>query len=208
MLSAGPHRVETKDIMEDDLDGLMAGSKADLFYCDPPWGNLKYWQTLREKQSGVPKDEVPSDIAFLVRLFELACQHARGPVLIEYGVRNVNAVVELGTRAGLTYVDRADVVYGSAHRPCHLHYFYPPDVGRSVDVEIQLSRQEASGERGMAAIRAAMTPLAVKGGIVLDPCCGTGKNGIVAAELGMRFRGNELNPHRAEQAIRALRRKA
>ena len=42
--------------------------------------------------------------------------------------------------------------------------------------------------------------LCPKGGIVLDPCCGTGTTGVAAAQLGLPFIGGDNNPEMIEKA--------
>ena len=53
---------------------------------------------------------------------------------------------------------------------------------------------------GVAVVRAVRVVL-VPGGVVLDPCCGKGFTARAAVAAGMRFRGVELNPARAEVTV-------
>ena len=61
-------------------------------------------------------------------------------------------------------------------------------------------------EKPVALCRRLLEPLCPAGGVVLDPCAGSGSTGVAALQLGFRFIGIELDQgycHTARQRLRA-----
>ena len=194
----GRHRVRVGSLV-DGIDELMCGDKATVFYCDPPWGNamLKFFQTLRKKQTGVDKQPVDND-RFLAALGTSAKQYARGPVFVEYGLKWADQVIRAMVACGLLHIDTLDVWYGSgkSRRPMHLHVF---TAGAAFELSAGHRSAIQSTQAGPMVIES-LRPYVVEGGIVVDPCCGFGYTAKAAVHHGMRFYGNELNDARLERA--------
>lgn len=202
ILSIGKHRVRHGDVM-DGIDQLMNGEKADIFYSDPPWGqgNMKYWHTMNRKMNGV-ESELKGDLSdFLEQIFSIANKYAKGPIFIEYGCQWEENIRVMGNKYGFSHLGIADLRYksGSKLLPLHLHVFSKGP--------LQLPQgylKSLSGTFGFETLKRAVTPFAVKDGIVLDPCCGMGYSARAAIENGMSFRGNELNRKRLQKTIEKL----
>lgn len=64
------------------------------------------------------------------------------------------------------------------------------------------------GGKPVAAMRAIVRDYAPLGGLVVDPCCGSGTTGIACVEEGMRFVGCDLTESEAEKACRRIERAA
>jgi len=199
MVFIGPHRLKHGDLM-DGIDDLM-DRPANVFYCDPPWGQgaLKYYQTINSQQNMVPSKN--TDLySFMKAMFEIAVKHTNGPVFVEYGIRWEHEVIRMGRESGLYHISTISVKYGSKHLPLHLHIFSK--------TQIILSHEHTSsviGTHGLDTVRAAIAPYCTKSGIILDPACGFGNTAQVAIEFGMVFRGNEINMKRLERTAAILR---
>ncbi len=161
------HRVRHGDLM-DNLDGLMKGELAEIFYSDPPWGagNLRYWQTMNTKMNAVPQKEIDFQ-AFLNRVFDIAVQHSKNMVFIEYGIRWERIVVDMGEAKGLKHLGTATTLYKSGSRklPLHLHIFT-----KNPTVLIPpLYIDNLTNTEDMQTLRNAVRPFAKAGEILLDP---------------------------------------
>jgi hypothetical protein len=190
----GRHAVQHGDIM-DGIDNLMKGERASLFWCDPPWGNLRFWQTLNNKQTGAPANPATDAHLFLATLFGIAVQHTDGAVIIPYGVKWRQQVIEAAQKAGLVHLGTGQAVYTSERRPLDIHLF-------STVQGLQVPERywaDNAGIGGYDSVFRNVQPFAVEGGILLDPCCGMGFAAQAALDTGMRFRGNELNAARLEK---------
>ena len=75
----GQHIIRHGDITEATpfFDG-----KVDFVYSDLPWGNLKYWQTLNFKQTGITRRETNLSV-FLDKFFGFIKQVSK-PSLVAY----------------------------------------------------------------------------------------------------------------------------
>jgi hypothetical protein len=199
----GPHRVRHGDLMDPGgVEDLMGADRASLFYSDPPWGqgNLTYWQTMNTKMNGVdPKSIDYGD--FLDRVLTLAKTFCDGYVVIEYGIRWRDDLMERAARAGLSHcgVVQAQYKSGSKLLPLDIHLL-------SVHAAVAPAGY-FDGVRdtyGKDCVQRALLPLAVPGGIIMDPACGLGYTAKVGIEAGMTFRGNEINETRLAKTIAAI----
>lgn len=198
----GPHRIQTGSIVN-GLTELMGGTKADVFYCDPPWGagTLKAFETLNHKYGEKAGSVQLND--FLVQLFALAATHSRGYVFIEYGLKWKETVIAAALAQGFKHLGTAVCSYksGSKVLPHHLHTFsLAPLPLPQIDF----------GGLGIYTNPADLTEVVLKavagpGQIVLDPCCGLGSTAIAAKRLGMVFYGNELTAKRLEATAKRLK---
>jgi hypothetical protein len=198
----GPHRIQTGSIMN-GLSELMGGQKADVFYCDPPWGagTLKAFETLNHKYGEKAGSVQLND--FLVTLFALAVTHTRGPIFIEYGLKWKESVIAAAVAQGLQSVATAVCSYKSGSRvlPHHLHVFAMPECEYP---KLDLTAFQALSNPADLT-EAVLKQVARPGQIVLDPCCGLGSTAIAAKRLGMVFYGNELTAKRLEATAKRLK---
>jgi hypothetical protein len=203
----GPHAVKHGSVMA-GIDDLMAGTKAYLAYSDPPWGqgNLNYWQTINNKHTGAPRQEIDLD-AFLDTIFDTLQRHVEGVVLVEYGQRWRDPLLARAARYGLAHSGEVELLYksGSKLLPCDLHVFGTG--GQAVPLP-EGFLETVRHTFGYDTLRKAFTPFAKPGAVVLDPCCGMGYTAQAALDTGMVFRGNELNAKRLEKTIARLRKGA
>jgi predicted methyltransferase len=198
----GEHKVKHGDIM-DGIADLMRNDKADIFYSDPPWGegNLKYWQTMNVKMnSDAVKKQVDLNL-FLNKIFETAATYAKGVIFIEYGERWADVVKQKSNIYGLKHICIIKTQYGSGKNmlPLDLHILSKQTITIPSDYVSYVW-----GSHGYETLKRATAPFIVKGGIVLDPCCGMGYSAQVAVDNEMRFRGNELNQTRLNKTIKRL----
>jgi hypothetical protein len=198
----GEHKVRHGDVMNGIAD-LMGNDKADIFYSDPPWGegNLKYWQTMNVKMNPeAVKKQVNLDL-FLNKIFETAATYSKGIIFIEYGVRWADMIKHKSSIYGLKHICVIKTLYGSGKNmlPLDLHILSKQLITVPIDYV-----NYVSNTHGYETLKRATAPFIVKGGIVLDPCCGMGYSAQVAVDNGMRFRGNELNKERLQKTIKRL----
>ena len=193
------HKVKHGDIM-DGIDDLMDGQQADIVYTDPPWGqgNLRYWQTINNRMTGAEKKDVDYN-AFINQIFKVSKKYAQNLLLVEYGIRWKDDIINLGEKHGFIHNAIINEQYksGSKLLPLHLHVFSK----HSMDVS-QEYIDSVTDSYGYDCVKKVITPFAKEGNILLDPCCGMGYSAQVSIDTGMTFYGNELNSKRLEKTIR------
>lgn len=196
----GAHSVRCGDIM-DDLGGLAPGP-VDFIYTDLPWGNLKYWATMKEKESGERPREVSLD-AFLTRVFDVIRSYSKpsAVVFIEYGLKWRSLIEAQAYRVGLTVLTRATPSYGHPPRPHDLF------VMSWLPVTLPDGYTETlNASSGYSLLTAAFAPFGdLSGKKVFDPCCGLGYTAQLAVDKGMIFYGNELNQKRLDKTMKRLK---
>lgn len=191
----GAHRVVVGDVMHGAVVHAMRDDLADVVYSDPPWGegNLRYWRT----HAGDPAR--PRWDLFVAAWTASVARVARpgAPVFVEMGLQWADGFADALARVGIVVTRRWTVLYRSGARllPNALLYAGPP-----LRADFDPSALDAA-----ALPRACVAEVAVADGIVLDPCCGKGFTARAAVAAGMRFRGVELNPKRAEVTLAWLR---
>lgn len=200
----GVHRLRVGDA-SGSVAELLAGEKARIFYCDPPWGPrmMQYFRTLADRDSG---ESAPTrdyrDL--LTDLAQQAAVHTVGPVFIEYGPRWRDEVTELCTAAGLIQLAVIEATYGLL--PFHLHVFRPPQA-LTVDLSMIHAphyQKSVQAVKGLKLVLAAIQPFVAHDTPIVDPCSGVGMTAKAALRVGMRFYGNELNATRLARARAAL----
>ena len=201
MQEIGGHRLSQLDI-NGGIDALMQEDQADIVYVDPPWGagHEKFFHTVLRK--AVPDSNVLlySHDVFLDSLFRSAVEHTKNLVFMEYGIRWEAEIQERGIAEGLTSYGVIPVLYKAGKLlPYHLHIFSKEPVSIPIGYI-----ESITGLIGSAVALAAVTPFAVPGGILLDPCCGHGAFAKIAVKVGMRFFGNEFNPMRLAKTEKFL----
>ena len=204
IISIKNHRVQNQNVML-GLDNLMEGKKANIFYSDPPWGqgNISYWQTINKRHNNIEPENINYN-DFLNQIFYLAAKHTSGIVLIEYGIKWKNDLINIGQNHNLEHLGVAEVCYksGSKMLPHHKHFFKTKDYVWNGDINTIIN--EITGGTGLKNIIKSAIPFFVKEGIILDPCCGLGMTAEMAKVLGMNFYGNELNKKRLQTTIQKL----
>lgn len=195
----GTHRVRCGDIF-DNLDELYGNTKIDVFYSDPPWGNLDFWQTLNNKMTGAEKKKTDL-VKFLDRFFDVAVMYTKpdSPIFVEYGIKWNPQLVEIAQAHGLVHEAQVEMMYGSPARPMVLNVFSKTgSLNLSMDY-----KQSVYHTKGYKSLLAALAPFSDKKTIT-DPCCGLGYSARYAVEHGMSFYGNELNQGRLDRTIERL----
>lgn len=197
MKCIGPHRLTNLNIIDPGVDELFSdGRKADILYCDPPWGDaaVKMFATLARK-AGETVDVIPYD-ALVTRLFELIEQHVSGHAIIETGLRWQKNMMRRMSTAGLQNIEARHVVYGNRNMVSTIIF------GTFTGAASPLSAVE--GMKGGKVAELVVAQLAAPGGIVFDPCCGMGFSATAALAHGMEFRGNELSAARLAKTLKRL----
>jgi hypothetical protein len=198
----GVHRVQCGNLM-DGIDKLMDGQIADLVYSDPPWGegNLKYWETIRQRHTG---DKVRRENPlgpFLDKFFEVSAKYSKNVVIVLYGIQWESQVLEVASKHGLTRRHLCTPKYraGSALLPVHLHVF------SKTPIVIPEGYSEAVESRvGYASIEQRILPFLKSGQLLVDPCTGEGSTSQFAIDHDAVLYGNELNEKRLSKTIAKL----
>ena len=119
----GQHKVQCQDIMY-GIDDLMGNDKADFIYSDPPWGqgNLKYWQTMNFKMTGMERNEIDYN-NFIYVLFSVLQKYSKDRVVIEYGQRWNDDIKKLSKQFGFIHHGSFENLYnaGSKMLPLDIH---------------------------------------------------------------------------------------
>lgn len=199
------HRILCGDLMRGDVARLMGGERAQVIYCDPPWGDaiLKFFYRHAAMDAGAL---TWSD--FIARWVHEARAHLAegGTLFVEMGNAWKLELCERLFAAGFEVVWDVPLTYrtGSEVLPSTMLYAGPAKLPEAIRA------RNLKGLHGVALPRACLASVADRypGGIVLDPCCGKGFTARAARELGFAFRGLELNPSRLEVTEAHLRKPA
>lgn len=190
------------DLMYSDINLILRGEKVNFMYSDPPWGdgNLKYWQTINKKMTGAPTNPVNLK-SFLDIIFSIARDHVTEITWMEYGIRWRGMIDDYSERYSLLKLARIESFYMSGNRLLPLDLYVFSKKPRVIDQDYVDS---VAGRHGISTVRSAITPYAVPGKKILDPCCGMGYTAQVAVDNQMIFYGNELNAERLKKTIKRL----
>lgn len=206
IIQIGPHRVRHGNIYEQaGIEALVGNDKADIFYSDPPWGsgNLKFWDTMNKKMND---DAQAYDFGFDVDRFldtVISCsvKYTKGFVVIEYGKRWSQRLMELAQKKGLYFCGCVEALYkgGGKNLPLDIVVFHTEEAK-----QVDLSR--AHHTIGYNAVKTMFNILSpCDGSIGMDLCCGMGFTAQACIDNNMRFIGNELNEKRLQKTIERLR---
>ena len=198
------HRVQHGNIM-DGIEELMMNQKADFIYSDPPWGqgNLRYWQTMNKKMNNVERNDVLYT-DFIKHFFSLIYEYSKDKVVIEYGCKWNQDIVDISQRLGFKHNGSTICYYksGSTLRPCDLHFLSKTSTITLTD----FFKEECKKLQDLNLVEYIFEYLDVdKNGICLDPMCGMGFTAQAAVNRGMKFFGNELNFKRLEKTKARLK---
>lgn len=214
MRSIGRHRVAVGDVTRGDVDRLMGREEADAIYVDPPWGPgaLQMFATM-DRPGSTPAKAWPDFLKGFC--LALAVHRSRGtntPVFVEMGPRwadEVAAAMEAHLmpvrarwackyKSGLKFIPQA-LLYSGPELPAGF------DPTEAHGPKLPLICLKAAREVALQGLSQREIDTVIGDGItVLDPCCGLGFTARAAADLGMDFRGLELNPRRLDKTIEAL----
>jgi len=199
MLAIGNHRVTCGNIADAQVDIMLAGEKVDVLYCDPPFGNMTYWQTLAKRQTGAAPTQITHEQLY-DRMVGLIRRYVFGWVFIETGIKFQGYATHRLEEAGLKNIRSHVLKYQSGSSLLENIFLCGSTLANSPPFTF-----DPTPFRGAALPRNVVQQVAVKGGILLDPCCGMGYSARAAVANGMRFRGNEFNQHRLNSTIEFLR---
>lgn len=203
IIEVGGHKVRHGNIYEQDgIAKLVGYDKADLFYSDPPWGsgNLRYWDTINKKMNADAKEfEFGFDVdKFLDVVLSASIKYTNGFVVIEYGQRWTQKLIEMATAKGLHYCAQVETLYGGGKRPLDIVAFH-------TEASQQIDLRKAHHTMGYNCVKTIFSILRPpSNGIVMDLCCGMGYTAQACLDFGMRFIGNELNEKRLQKTIERI----
>jgi hypothetical protein len=199
----GGHVIECDSIERIDWTMALNGSKASIFYSDPPWndGNIRYWNTIAKRDTGKDFRVLTYD-ELLEVLLKMIRENVQGYVFIEIGVNQKEFVIKK-LEGKLFNVRAHDVSYRSGTKLL-------PNVlisaGTSGEFDAMLQPERISKLRGAALsnyVIGRCKDLRATG-IVMDPCCGLGLTAQAAINHGFKFYGNEVNQKRLEKTMGRL----
>jgi DNA modification methylase len=196
----GKHRVKHGNIM-DGIDDLMQGEVADFVFSDPPWGqgNLRYWQTMNKKMTGAERIEIDYS-QFMERYFQIVAKHVKDVIVIAYGQRWHQDVIDYAAKAGFKWGGSAKSFYSAELLPLDVHLF-----SKSGTQHVNQAFIDACALKEAVVVRELFKVCCPKDAkIILDPMCGLGITSRSAVAIGAAFRGNELNAARLAKTINFL----
>jgi hypothetical protein len=179
---------------------MLRGEKVDVLYTDPPWGDrfMAYFQTLKKRMDGVDAPQITHDQLY-DRIGELIHRYVRGYVFIETGLEWKTYVTRQLASAGVRKIHAYRTRYQSGAKVLDNVLLAGTTTKKGVRLQFETYGEPKLEARCIAAV-------AVKGGIVLDPCCGMGFTAEAAIINRMRFRGNEYTQKRLDKTIAILER--
>jgi len=198
------HKIQCGDIM-DGVDELMGKELADFIYSDPPWGqgNLRYWQTMNLKMTNVPKKEIVYP-EFLEQLFAIISKYAKDRVVIEYGKRWHEDIVNISRQHGFVHNGSLEGFYkaGAKMLPNDFHVLSKIE---PVEITEEL-REKARYLKEILLVDLMFDEFCPDDAqVILDPMCGMGNTAQICVNKGYQFRGNELNQKRLDKTIARLK---
>lgn len=200
----GLHKVQCKDVMQ-GIDDLMGNDKVDFLYSDPPWGqgNLKYWQTINNRHTGMEKNEIEYN-GFLIKYFAIVEKYLKDVAVIEYGEKWRHDIIKTVRDYGFHHHGACTSLYASGSK------LYPVDIHLiSKSGNYELTPEFIKGcydLRGLKLVKHAFKSyLPQDAKMVLDPMCGMGYTAQATIDNDLIFRGNELNALRLDKTIHRLR---
>ena len=184
-----------------DLKYLLKGEKARIFYSDPPWsdGNLKYWNTMRNKMSGTNETNVVTLDDMTKAIRNIISNHVDGYVVLETGKAALNFQRKL-LESVVHNIKVFDVFYKSGSK-------WLPNVvlvgvtNPSYKFDVNLTGIQCDGFVLPDKIFGAV---AKENDLVIDPFMGLCNTGKACMKHKLRFAGNEFNKVRYDKAINNL----
>lgn len=197
----GKHKVRYGDMANlQEVDQFIGEDKADIFYSDPPWGNMKYWNSLSDKQNKgeVVHGKVLNTTEFISITLRHAIKHTEGWVVIEYGKRWSKDIVDIGISEGLFFCGIAETLYSGRNLPMNVIFFHTKK-------RKTLNLSAIRHTKGLDTVNKIFKLIKDKGAKVgMDLCCGMGYTAQACINNNMKFIGNELNKARLDKTIKRL----
>lgn len=194
------HRVGNFDIHDaSNIEMLLGSTKADIFYCDPPWGvgAIKMFDTInvRDNEGATSTGHFDEDL-FLEVLLQYALKHTNGWVVIEYGTKWSKKVRGIAQKVGLIYCNETTAQYNSGINDI---FVFRTDMFKVVDLT------ELDPYQDLKLVNEIFKRLCVQPNqIGMDLCCGMGFTAQACIDHDMVFVGNELNKKRLSKTIGKL----
>ena len=202
MIEIHQHKVTNCNIIN-GISNLMENNLADLFYCDPPWGdgNIKYWETMNFKMNNEIIDHVNID-TFLQSLFGIIIKYTKNISFLEYGLKYKDLIISYIEKNNLILNGIVSPYYKSNNKLFKYNLYL---ISKSKIPIINSYLENLSKLQGYNLVIAAINPYVVEGGILLDPCYGLGNTARAAKFFKMKFYGNEINKSRLAKTIKILK---
>lgn len=187
-----------KSIEKVDINYLLKGEKARIFYSDPPWsdGNLKYWNTMRNKMSGTKEEKVVTLEEMTLAIQNIIKNHVDGYVILETGKAALEFQKELLSKV-VHNIKVYDVFYKSGSK-------WLPNVvivgvtNPSYNFNVNLTGIQCDG---FILPDKVFSEIAKENDLVIDPFMGLCNTGKACMKHKLRFAGNEFNKVRYDKAI-------
>ena len=195
------HRITNKSIEKIDTNRLLGGETAMIFYSDPHWsdGNLKYWNTMRNKMCGTTDEKVVTLEDMTKAIKNLINNHVDGYVILETGIKALDFQQDL-LQSIVKNIKVYDVFYksGSKWKP---NKILVGVTDKKYKFDIDLSGIKCDGFKLPDVI---FEHIAKKDDLVIDPFMGLGNTGMACVKHDLKFAGNEFNEVRYNRAINNL----
>jgi hypothetical protein len=204
----GKHQVKHGSLTQ-GIDDLMKGHQVDVLYSDPPWGqgNISYWQTMNEKDTGKEREPKIELDTFLNVCFSTYQKYAKNLLFLEYGTKWVDMILDKATMHGFECLATITTEYASGSKwyPLHLHILAKNPTAEMREIASnQAFLKTVEGTHGYDTLRKVTQPFLTKGLTYLDPMCGMGYTAQLAIDNEGTFYGNELNAKRLQKTITRL----
>jgi hypothetical protein len=186
----GAHQIRCGDLTNHKDHVWLQGFVPDLVYCDPPWGQAL--ATGFRTKAGLT--DFVSYQSLYKTVFRLVALHYPDvPAYFEQGRKWTAEMQEIAAAEGLELTQDWDITY-DGKSPATLTMFNA--AGRS--------HSNLRGYDDMQTPGMAIVDHTRQGDLVLDPMTGRGLTAWSAADLGRRFVGLELSPHRVSVTLTKL----
>ena len=197
------HRLSQRSIEKVDMNYLLEGKKANVFYSDPPWsdGNLRYWNTMRNKNTGTTETNVLSLKEMTNKVRDIIRNNVDGYVILETGNKAIDFQVEI-LKPVVHNIQIFDVFYKSGS------VWKPNKILVSVTNPKYKFNLDLTGIKcdGFVLPDLILNHVAKEGDLVIDPFMGLCNTGMASIKNGMVFAGNEFNSSRYDKALKSLTR--
>lgn len=207
MIKIGKHKVYCGDIHDKNIIAeLLNGVSADIFYCDPPWGEgaIKMFDTMNKKMTGAESTGNFNNDTFLGTLLQYAKKYTKGFVVIEYGKRWVDTVIKVAEASGLHFCGKVETLYGGKPYKMDVLVFH---TSKKHSLDLRLAYHSKDGKTPLMVMKSIFGDTKRQDSsdrIVIDLCCGLGNTAKAALALDMVFFGNELNQKRLDKTVKIL----
>lgn len=181
------HKIEQGDVTKGDLAKLMGNQKADVVCCDPPWDNG--WVAQFRKKAGVALEG--QDFEFFIGIFlKELLKYAEGIIYLEMGKKNWDRLLEVLKFYGYTTLNTYEIPYGKS-----TSYIWRGTCNGRTFKTLDKLPVDLKGEKIFEWL---LNQDKTEGGILLDPCIGTGRSYHLAKRVNMFAWGLELQQSKVD----------